>query len=397
VISYLIVIRFQVEGDTFTDGHREMATTQCGQNQRQFFLTFTTDNRGEELSFQLIGPTGGVIGKGPAAGQTFQDQKQYTFRYCVWIGHQHRLKLKDTGGNGIVSNHSYVTCYLDLLFGASNDLSFQCCQFGKGTYQYGIDGTKMYGSNMQKTFNAEAVHTFEVPARASSGSGSSVGRLDDYGEARDDAWLQAHNVRRKKYHEQWGRSYVPLDWSPMLAKQARQWAEHLATKCEGVTLETLNKVKVTKADHEPLIVYGENMAANFGNGDYGKLKTPDQVMTRFVEWELDVPFPENYHMTQVRCADVRLVVFSSTATHIKSIFTQVLWRATKYVGCADSVRAIEGVVGGYCHFQVCRYAVTGNCAMGLHQYADGSVNWKKSVLDDELRQCGTTCTPEGWC
>jgi hypothetical protein len=206
---------------------------------------------------------------------------------------------------------------------------------------------------MQKTFSNVGVHTFKVPSRSSSqsnsgnsggsgGNGGSnnsgstqfpvQGKDDDSGVERDDAWLQAHNVRRKKYHEQWGKSYVPLKWSPMLAKQARQWAEHLATKCDGITKSTISQVKLTKADHEPNIVYGENMAANFGDGDNGNLKTPDQVMTRFVEKELDVGYPDNFHMTQVRYADVRLVVFSSTATHIKSNCTpgvvegyQVCW------------------------------------------------------------------------
>ena len=162
----------------------------------------------------------------------------------------------------------------------------------------------MYGSNMQKTFNSEAVHTFEVPALESS---QLDGRLDDYGVERRNAWLQAHNVRRKKYHEQWGKSYVPLKWSPTLANQAQQWAEHLANKCDGVTLDTIYEVKVTVADHEPNIPYGENMAANFGNGGFGKLKTPDQILTRFTEWELDVPFPDNFHMTQVCYSDVILL------------------------------------------------------------------------------------------
>jgi hypothetical protein len=216
------------------------------------------------------------------------------------------------------------------------------------------------------------------------------GRVIDDGVERDDAWLQAHNVRRKKYHEQWGKSYVPLKWSPMLANQARQWAEQLVTKCNA-------NLEITEANHEPNIPYGENMAANIGNGANGELKHPDVVLNRFVEMELDVGYPNNFHMTQVRRADVCLVVFSSPATHINSTFTQVLWRATKYVGCADSVKAIAGVEGGYCRIQVCRYAVMGNCAVGAHTFTDGSVNWKKSVLDDELRQCGTECAPEGWC
>jgi hypothetical protein len=90
-----------VEGDTLTDGHRE--TKECRENQRVFFVTFTTDNRAEEISFELIGPNGGVIGRAPEIGRRFQDNTQYTYRYCVWIGYQHKLRWKDTGGNGMVS------------------------------------------------------------------------------------------------------------------------------------------------------------------------------------------------------------------------------------------------------------------------------------------------------
>jgi hypothetical protein len=90
-----------VEGEAFADGHREM--TECGQNQRVFFVTFTTDNRAEETSFQLIGPSGGIIGRAPVNGQRFQDRTQYTFRYCVRIGYQYKLRWQDTGGNGMVS------------------------------------------------------------------------------------------------------------------------------------------------------------------------------------------------------------------------------------------------------------------------------------------------------
>jgi hypothetical protein len=174
----------------------------------------------------------------------------------------------------------------------------------------------MYGSNMQKTFNSIGVHTFKVPSRSSSqsnsgGSGSNQSassKNDDGGIERDNAWLEAHNVRRKKYHLQWGKSYVPLKWSPMLASQAKQWANHLVTKCD-VPLSQISNVEPPVADHDPNTPYGENMAANFGNGDNGELKSPDQILNRFVEMEMDDGYPNNYHMTQVHCAGVVLSCF----------------------------------------------------------------------------------------
>lgn len=78
--------------------------------------------------------------------------------------------------------------------------------------------------------------------------------------------------------------------------------------------------------------YGENLAANAGNGAYAELRHPEKIMIRWVEKEADVGWPANSHLTQV------------------------LWRATKYVGCYE--HATEWRTG-MCHIQVCRYARPG--------------------------------------
>ncbi len=263
----------------------------------------------------------------------------------------------------------------------------------------------MYGSNMQKTFSNVGVHTFKVPSRSSSqsnsgnsggssGNGGSnnsgstqspvQGRDDDSGVERDDAWLEAHNVRRKKYHMQWGKSYAPLTWSPMLATEARQWANQLLDRCGTSTVP-----------HESGISEGENMAKNVGSGDNGELKTPDQVLNKWVEMEMDDGYPHNAHLTQVRKAGFiiwRFLLLYRIVPHNISTCTQALWRASKYVGCADSVKAFEG---GYCRYQVCRYATAGNCNMGYYNAATGN-NWMTPMLNDESK-CGPDCTPEGWC
>ncbi len=95
-----------MEGDAFTDGHR--AVKECGQNQRVFYLTFTTDNRADETSFQLIGPSGGIIGRAPMNGQKFKDKTQYTYQYCVKKGYQYRLRWNDSGADGMVSRLRFL-------------------------------------------------------------------------------------------------------------------------------------------------------------------------------------------------------------------------------------------------------------------------------------------------
>ena len=193
-----------------------------------------------------------------------------------------------------------------------------------------------------------------------SGSGQATSKLSDDGVDRDDAWLSAHNSRRKKYHEQWGKTYTPLKWSPDLASQAKSWANQLLNDCndDGIT-------------HQAGINPGENMAQNIGSGSNGELKTADQILNRWVEMEMGDGWPENAHLTQA------------------------LWRASKYVGCADSFKSITGPKGqdGFCRVQVCRYVTSGNCNMGAYKSANG---WMTPMLMDES-ECGPDCTPEGWC
>ena len=190
-----------------------------------------------------------------------------------------------------------------------------------------------------------------------SGSGQAASKLSDDGVDRDDAWLSAHNSRRKKYHEQWGKTYTPLKWSPGLASQAKSWANQLLNNCDTYGIK-----------HQSGIDEGENLAANKGTGSNGELKSPDQILNRWVEMEMTDGYPANAHLTQA------------------------LWRASKYVGCADSVKEYRG---GYCRYQVCRYATAGNCNMGSYNSAIGN-NWMKPTLMDESK-CGPDCSPEGWC
>jgi hypothetical protein len=108
---------------------------------------------------------------------------------------------------------------------------------------------------------------------------------------RDRKWLEAHNVRRKTWHESNGVSYVPLRWSTGLAKGATSWAEKLLSKtCSIVGIE-----------HEPGVEAGENLAKNRGETIYGMgaLYPPENIVRRWVDFEANVGFPQNAHLTQV--------------------------------------------------------------------------------------------------
>ena len=138
---------------------------------------------------------------------------------------------------------------------------------------------------------------------------------------RDIGFLRSHNTRRKAWHERYNKSYVPLKWDNSLKAEAKVWAETLLASCgKGMY-------------HDPTTKYGECATANQGTGSFGKLHTPDEIIRRYVEREENWQPPQNSHLTQV------------------------LWRATKFVGCAEASKSMGE--GKTCHTQVCRYSRPG--------------------------------------
>jgi hypothetical protein len=134
---------------------------------------------------------------------------------------------------------------------------------------------------------------------------------------RDRGYLAAHNTRRKLWHTRYNKTFVPLEWDNDLKVQAKVWAEHLLGNCgKGMY-------------HDPSLAgygYGETATANMGSGIWGSLYSPNDIVRRYVEREEKWSPPANNHLTQV------------------------LWRSTKYVGCAEASKSMGGNV--MCHTSV---------------------------------------------
>eukprot|EP00985_Skeletonema_marinoi_P009531 scaffold4425_cov153-Skeletonema_marinoi.AAC.5 len=103
---------------------------------------------------------------------------------------------------------------------------------------------------------------------------------------REEQWLDGHNVRREKWHEQYGKKYKPLKWSEELKDMAQSYADELASDC-GATVHD---------SYENRKGYGENLASNTGFGSWGELKSVDKIMTRYVERESTWVPPANNHL-----------------------------------------------------------------------------------------------------
>ena len=155
------------------------------------------------------------------------------------------------------------------------------------------------------------------------------------------AWLAEHNKRRRKYHPKFGlQKWVPMTWSPSLARDAQAYAEELARSC--------------RFEHDYSTQVGENLIG----GDY-LLKSADVALRLWVE---DEEFDYDNH----------------------GHFTQVLWRSTHYVGCGSASRA-----SGQCARLVCRYLRPGNCNMRP------SIAWQHRVMMQPNTPCGPKCPREG--
>ncbi|KAL7530881.1 hypothetical protein ACHAXR_003725, partial [Thalassiosira sp. AJA248-18] len=188
-----------------------------------------------------------------------------------------------------------------------------CCTFGEGKYAGYIGNEKIFSSPTGDENWEKRGHPFTIP----SSDLPLDPKIQPGMTAREEEWLDSHNTRREQWHARYGKSYVPVKWSAALKEESQVWAEKLAADCELV--------------HDPNNkLHGENIALNYGWGSWGEMRSTENILSRYVEGEADDDYPANGHLTQV------------------------LWRATEYIGCADAVHSYDG--DGKCHAQVCRYS-----------------------------------------
>mmetsp|Transcript_39014 Transcript_39014/g.68570 ORF Transcript_39014/g.68570 Transcript_39014/m.68570 type:complete len:323 (+) Transcript_39014:329-1297(+) len=315
---------------TFTDQeHRTLSSKRCNDDEKQLKIDLSTDAYGFENSWRLLKNTANgpkELYSGPPADKKYDKTERYLGVYCLSPG-TYKFVIDDLFKDGM------------------------CCSFGQGKYAGYVGNTEIFSSpNDDENWDRRS-HLFKIAS--SSNTNLPVDPKIGTGmTARDNDWLDSHNSRRKRWHERYGKSYVPLEWSKALMNESKIWAEKLANDCD--------------LEHDPNSIHGENIALNYGWGSFGSMRPTSNILSRFVEDEADDRYPDNGHLTQV------------------------LWRATKYVGCADASRPYDG---GRCHAQVCRYTRPGNCDMSKYK-SNKSEWWLTPMLMNES-PCGRECPPDG--
>jgi len=180
--------------------------------------------------------------------------------------------------------------------------------------------------------------------------------------ARRNAWLDAHNDARLAFQGE--DAYNEMEWSNDLFDDAKDHAEELVVNC------------TTKAPTGDLNDYGWNIGA-------------------FLPWLLSLHVVSMYRMSNLRLMPWWLhhqhVAGAQNTPDFRSVdevfnlwenklingwpnnkeYSQVLWRSTEYVGCADAAADEDDMK---CTFSVCFYARAGNCGMGqIENWADHAV------------------------
>jgi hypothetical protein len=135
----------------------------------------------------------------------------------------------------------------------------------------------------------------------------------------DQRILAVHNRERR------GLGLVPLRWNPLLAQSAQRWADYLAS--------------TGRFEHAPdsrFAPEGENLWA--GSKGYFTPEAMVDAWIREKKYFRPGTFPDN-----------------STTGRVQDVghYTQVVWRATTQVGCAEARSHSEDIL-------VCRYAEAGN-------------------------------------
>ena len=210
-----------------------------------------------------------------------------------------------------------------------------CCSGGKGYYSVKIDGVEILYGGSYNNFPSESIsHDIIV------GDGIEVSN-------RAEEWLNAHNTRRESFHETEGTEYKPLVWSNTLEKDAETWLKEIFVNCKTV--------------REPSLVEGENLSFR-KVGIPRDTEEPENILKRWVDLKMDKGYPQNESLTQA------------------------MWRATRYLGCADGSKKMSD--GQICYASICRYSRAGNCQMGKYD------DWKEPTLADRT-QCGPVCPDDG--
>jgi hypothetical protein len=163
-----------------TNGQLELV---CQSPQRKIRIEIQTDNFGEDTSWQFRDQSGVVIAK----NERVYGKKELDARdLCLDDKSLYEFIVFDHYGDGL------------------------CCQFGQGSYKIISYSDELFGEEISSSNGIAVLYGgmfFEPSITHTINTTSAIMSERDY------KWLEAHNIRRRKYHTDYGQEFVPLQWS----------------------------------------------------------------------------------------------------------------------------------------------------------------------------------------
>jgi len=220
-------------------------TNNCGVNETLLSFEIQTDLHGGDIKWEVTQNDDSIITEGGPYSQYSFDQVDV----CVQSSSKLTFLISDEWGDGLC------------------DIAGVC-----GYYKLYLNGREIVHVT---SYSKNNTHLISPGYDATS---SMTQRHVEY--------LEAHNKRRKKWHEMYNREYVPLTWSPQLAEESKLWAEQLLDDCDSDNIE-----------HEPNVKEGEILGRNKGLVDEdGQLYSPECELFRYIFSFYWYPYPP--HLTR---------------------------------------------------------------------------------------------------
>jgi pathogenesis-related protein 1 len=165
------------------------------------------------------------------------------------------------------------------------------------------------------------------------------------GGAHDSVWPEVAIVSRMTREHNNARANVvaaeplpALTWSPLLASEARRWADELARRCHGL-------------EHHTSPEYGQNIASRASSGVDSSFSPAEAVAGWVAEGKC---YRHGRYGTTDHCDKACAAELHSPGC---GHYTQVVWRTTRELGCAYASCGRDGMLVEY---WVCDYSPPGN-------------------------------------
>jgi hypothetical protein len=167
------------------DGQVELV---CDHSQRKISIDLKTDNFGEDTSWKLKQNGITLARNEHVYGKRESDHRDV----CLDDASMYEFIVFDSYGDGM------------------------CCQFGQGHYKIISYNDQLEGADSSDGVVILHGGTFFAP-NITHLINTTAPQLSE----RDSKWLEAHNVRRMKYHAEFNAEFVPLQWSDGLKAEGR--------------------------------------------------------------------------------------------------------------------------------------------------------------------------------